>query len=323
MQIQVPRPRPYIHQGPTVDATFPVPPVTTRDVSRWLKTANDPNRLAVGGPTSQFDGPTIQATFPVPVPAPPRFPLRVPQPVLAFPQEIAAVVVVDTIGHQFDQDLLSWRYSVRQIPPTDWLPIDGPTVQATFPVPPVSQPDARWPARLDALRYVVPTTRPIEGPTVQAWFLYPVAQPDFWKYRPDPNRTVPVGPAPQFDGPTTQQTFVFALEGPALRYFVRRPQPTVAFPQEFAAVAPLDTFFLGVQPLTTRGVVVRPVPEITLPVLGVTPTQPSGGDLPQATPRVALGVILGGATATGPIGALWVLACVCPPGGSFVQIIND
>lgn len=105
---------------------------------------------------------------------------------------------------------------------------DGTTQQATFPIPPVSQPADQWfgaraPAFLDRRRMTGPAPQ-FDGATTQDWFLYPVKPPEFRYYVNDPNRTAldsgNVGPDAQLDGATKQQTYVFAPNQPELAYQV-------------------------------------------------------------------------------------------------------
>lgn len=282
--IQIPQPKPYIHQGPTVQQTHPVPP-TSNPVPAVIIAARESFRSRVPAPVALHQGATIQPTIPIP-PVTVRD-VQFWMPTLRDPNRLA--LGSGNVGPD--------------------LQFDGATIQATHPVPPIGQPDSRWTAMRDALRFVVATTRPIEGPTIQDWFLYPIAEPDFRNYRPDPNRIIlgsgNLGPLHQLDGPTSQATsifppgqpdprwvaglqvprflvaappslhqgptvqgtFVFALSQPRIVPLVA--QPSLAFPQQVVVAAAPDTL-VWPQSQPRRAPLVRLVAETTLPIDGPT-----------------------------------------------------
>lgn len=106
--------------------------------------------------------------------------------------------------------------------PSPHAPIQGATVQATHPIPPVSQPQFAY-YRPDINRAwisVGPRPQLHQGATLQRTDpIPPPSQPVFNYYKPDANRSMWVGPERQYAGATTHQTYVFQPGQPELSRF--------------------------------------------------------------------------------------------------------
>lgn len=110
-----------------------------------------------------------------------------------------------------------------QIPVPKNLPLQGPTVQATDPIPPVSQPNIAAYSALQIGRYIVAVTQIYQGTiAAQTFPIPPVSQPETANFYPryHVNRYTWEGPAQFFEGTTNQQTYVFSPNQPELSRFI-------------------------------------------------------------------------------------------------------
>lgn len=213
MLIQIPHPKPFIHQGPTVQPTDPIP-----DVSRPVPNSYVPQRprFVVTAPIYVHQGATTQQTHPVP-------PVTRQEP---------ARLVARTVSPSAQPSSTQARTYLHQ----------GATIQATFPVPKTEQWERAWWWRTTGA-YVagVPAELPINGVegTVPQTYEFKVTTnyPLPWTPRlRDPNlMNCMDGPAAQFDGATAQPWFLYQTSQPELirfgaREFARRlggPAPQV------------------------------------------------------------------------------------------------
>lgn len=203
MVTQIPRPKPQIDRGATIQQSVPpIPPVQQPDHRRYAQHANA-LRFVVAAVVAIHQGSTVQPTHPTPtVTTRPEFRYYAP--------DVNRYVAASMIGPRAQVD-------------------QGPTRLSTDPVPPVTvHPSAHYyryePNRLLVGAGNMGPDAQVDGATVQPWFIYPVKQPDFKYYTPDPNRLLlgggNMGPDPQTDGATRQQTFVFPISQPEAAYRV-------------------------------------------------------------------------------------------------------
>lgn len=184
-------PRPPI-QGPTVQGTFPVPPVSQPEFGNYLR--QEMNRFVVDAPKQLHQGATILKTFPVP---------PISQPELAY--YVADVVNRILTGPRAQAD-------------------QGATRQQTHPIPPVSQPlfNHYLP---DENRYLEPLVKRFDGATrLQTFPVLPISQPLFNWYWPDVNLYLWQGPRQQFEGAIRQQTYIFPVVQPYIVTSIQQPE---------------------------------------------------------------------------------------------------
>lgn len=246
--------------GSTIQATFPVPqttqpeliayrllasprytmtlasptltvPVTTADVfplasvdlSAWL--LRERARL-LGGPASQVAGTTVQATHPIPAVSQPELNafrlLHTPKYLVAPtpPVVMVATVVQSDVFRPEALDVSRWILPTGRFIVAAPIRLDGPPVQATHPVPPVSQPELTAFARLQLARSLGGPIRQFDGLTPQQTsFVFPVSQPLFEYYR-RLAAAFRVDATPRFDGATSQATFIFPPNQADSRWFI-------------------------------------------------------------------------------------------------------
>lgn len=208
MLYQIPTSKTQIYQVATIPATHPIPPVSQLEFRYYVP---DENRY-FDQVIKRYEGATVQQQFIFP----PYQPLN-----------YASWNVLKTLGSAV-------------------VPIPGATIQATSPVPPVSQPEYAYYVP-SVNRYIDEIVKRYEGATVlQTIPVPPVSQPEYRYYVPEVNRYVDEI-VKRYEGATTQATFIFPVAQPELRYYVRNTFSDVilSIPQAAVAVTQTDVFTIS------------------------------------------------------------------------------
>lgn len=252
-----------VHQGVTLQATHPVPLVTRHYERRYY--LYDPNRLLPGGgnvgPDAQYDGATNQQTAPIPpVTTNPSSKYYLPDPnrlvsTNAGPEpQFDGATVQPWFIYRPSQPMFAYyvrdtnRYVLGGGNMGPDAQLDGATKQQTYAFPNWAQVDPRYYLRSPW----APPALPIDvvvGPVPQL-YVFPLSQPVPWYYLRDTNRYVlgggNMGPDPQLDGATLQQTYVFPLLSQVdARYYARRPWGAPTLPIDVATAVTPQLYVFG------------------------------------------------------------------------------
>lgn len=189
MQIQIPNPAKYVHQGATVQQTY-VFPVNQPEQSRYGYTQY--NRYVVDAKIQANQGATVLRTDPIP-------PVSRPEMRYYFP------------------DIN--RYTPSITGPVEQF--NGATIQQTYIFPP-NQPELiAYKNKFDTLRYIVDVAKRFDGATVQQTYIFPPNEPELNAYRAlaERNRYI-IEVRKQVDqGSTVQQTYLFPPNEPEFSYY--------------------------------------------------------------------------------------------------------
>lgn len=260
MRTYIPFPRQYIHQGPLVQQTFPVPPQGLPVPAR-TEPVRQMNRFMVGAKVDVHSGSTIQQTFPVPGVSLPQQ-NRVSPKVLRDPNYIAQ----NTTGpnEQLQGASVQQTFPVPgvSLPPRWMWPPRTPFRETYFEIEQLaapqsdiftlSQPDVRRLVLRDLVRqlgvtaqqldspkadglftaqttvipyattFFIPKLRlPIEGTTPQS-YEFTVSQPDVKRLVTRELTRQLGGPQEQFEGAIISQTYEFTVSQPEMKRFTAR-----------------------------------------------------------------------------------------------------
>lgn len=131
--------------GATVQRTDPIPPVSQPQFRYYVP---DINRYAIEntGPIPQLGGATIQRTDPIPTVNQPNYRYYVPDVNRSLDlvvKRLESTVVVTPQTYLFPLGQPDPRYYVRNTSAVVTRPLEGATVQQTYPLPILSQPTPR------------------------------------------------------------------------------------------------------------------------------------------------------------------------------------
>lgn len=197
-QYQIPKVKPPLDQGATVQPTFPVPPVTTNPpIDWWGAYRLGPDRYQVQ-PPKRLEGATVQATF--------IFPPNQPE-------------------------ISRWWYTNFRYAEAK-RPLEGATIQDWFIYPPNQPTSKYWAPDLNRYLQELGPRKQTDGATNQQTYVFPVNQPTLGYTRTQPIFQYPrdqvVVVVPFIPGLPNQPVFAYYVRNNAIPGAFYPPDTTSA-----------------------------------------------------------------------------------------------